>query len=204
MNNLLTAILSRSRTVLSTLAFLLIAGAMAYINIPKEAEPDLQLPIIQVSVRLDGVSPEDAERLLARPIEEKIKNVEFYQYGASETHASWENKFDWIIMIDVLHDLSDPQSCITEVKRILKNDGIASAIDPLLHSDHKQNVGSDNAAMLYTFGTFVCLPCSMSTEPAAGLGIGWGLDKRLEFIQSNGFHTTEGKDKSLLHFRKNK
>ncbi len=76
MNRLIAFAIDRTLTTLSLLVVLLFAGFLAYTNIPKEAEPDLQLPIIQVSVRLEGVSPADAERLLARPIEEKIKNLE--------------------------------------------------------------------------------------------------------------------------------
>ncbi len=93
MNSLLTGILSRTRIVLSTLVFLLVAGAMAYINIPKESEPEVKIPMIFVNAFLDGVSPQDAERLLVRPLEEQFNNLEgvkeltakAFQNGASVT-----------------------------------------------------------------------------------------------------------------------
>ena len=61
---------------MSTLIFMLVAGAIAYNRIPKEAEPDINIPNINVSTTLEGVSPVDAERLLVRPLEEEFKNLE--------------------------------------------------------------------------------------------------------------------------------
>ncbi len=76
MNKILEAIILRSRTVISALVFLLIGGMIAYIQIPKEAEPELAMPIVMVSTTHEGVSPVDAERLLVRPLEEQFKNLD--------------------------------------------------------------------------------------------------------------------------------
>ncbi|WPL17859.1 Multidrug transporter MdtC [Thiorhodovibrio winogradskyi] len=67
---------ARSRTVLLTLAFVLISGASAYQSIPKEAEPDVTVPIIYVSMTHEGIAPEDAERLLVRPMEKELQSIE--------------------------------------------------------------------------------------------------------------------------------
>ena len=65
-----------SRTVLAVLFFILIAGSIAYQDIPKESEPDIDIPIIYVTISHDGISPEDAERLLIRPMEQELKSIE--------------------------------------------------------------------------------------------------------------------------------
>ena len=64
-----------ARLTLSLMFFLTIAGALAYRGIPKEAEPDVQIPIIYVSMSYSGISPEDSERLLLRPMESALKNI---------------------------------------------------------------------------------------------------------------------------------
>ncbi|MDQ8205124.1 efflux RND transporter permease subunit [Pelagicoccus sp. SDUM812003] len=69
-------ILSRKRTVNLALIFILAAGLFAYIQIPKESDPDITIPTIYVSMYMEGVSPEDAERLLVRPMEQELANVE--------------------------------------------------------------------------------------------------------------------------------
>ena len=70
------AAMQRSRTVIATLLLLLVAGAAAFSAIPKEAEPDVNIPIIYVSMHHDGISPEDAERLLVRPMESELRTIE--------------------------------------------------------------------------------------------------------------------------------
>ncbi len=76
MNTIINAALDRSRTVLLTLALILISGIVAYINIPKESDPDIDIPIIYVSMPHEGISPEDAERLLVRPMEKELRSIE--------------------------------------------------------------------------------------------------------------------------------
>jgi multidrug efflux pump len=76
MHALIAAALDRSRTSLLLLAFLIIGGLAAYVAIPKEANPDVSIPIIYVSVTLEGISPEDAERLLVRPLEQELRSLE--------------------------------------------------------------------------------------------------------------------------------
>ena len=73
---MIDTILSRQRTVLLSLIFLLGAGAYAYLVIPKESDPDIQIPIIYVSMYMEGISPEDAERLLVRPMEQELSGIE--------------------------------------------------------------------------------------------------------------------------------
>ncbi len=76
MSALIDAALGRARMVLCTLILLLVAGVGAYIDIPKESDPDINIPIIYTEVTYEGISPEDAERLLVRPIEQEVQSIE--------------------------------------------------------------------------------------------------------------------------------
>jgi multidrug efflux pump len=67
--------INHARLTIATLVFLLVAGAVAYVTIPKEAEPDVRIPIIFVQLTQRGISPEDSERLLLRPVETQLKSV---------------------------------------------------------------------------------------------------------------------------------
>ncbi|GGX87365.1 acriflavin resistance protein [Litchfieldella qijiaojingensis] len=97
MRTLILAALDRSRTTLLLLIFFLIAGTAAYQVIPKEANPDVTIPTIYVSMTLEGVSPEDGERLLVRPMEQELRAIEGVSKmtsQASEGHASVILEFD--------------------------------------------------------------------------------------------------------------
>ncbi|HJP45249.1 MAG: efflux RND transporter permease subunit [Arenicellales bacterium] len=76
MLSLIDRSVGHSRTVLATLVFILIAGSLAYRDIPRESQPDINIPIIYVTVTHDGISPEDSERLIIRPLEQELRVIE--------------------------------------------------------------------------------------------------------------------------------
>ncbi len=90
MKNALGAILRRPRTVLTLMLFMIVGGVMSYITIPKESNPDIDVPVFYISVSQQGVSPEDSERLLVRPMETALSSLDGLkemQAIASEGHA---------------------------------------------------------------------------------------------------------------------
>ena len=94
---LINAAVDRGRTTIMVLLFLLLSGSIAFMTIPKESQPDVAIPIIYVSMSYDGISPEDAERLLVRPMEKELKSIEGIKEMravAGEGHASVTLEFD--------------------------------------------------------------------------------------------------------------
>ncbi len=69
------AAISRSRTIIIAYAVIVLAGIASYQSMPKENEPDISFPFINVVVTLEGVSPEDSERLLVRPLEQELRTL---------------------------------------------------------------------------------------------------------------------------------
>ena len=97
MRTLIYAAMDRSRTTLLLLLFLLLGGTAAFITIPKESTPDVTIPTIYVSVTLEGISPEDGERLLARPLEQELRSLEGIKEmrsNAAEGYAAVILEFD--------------------------------------------------------------------------------------------------------------
>lgn len=100
-NAIIEAAVDRSRTIVLLLAFIFIAGVMAYIDIPKESNPDITIPNINVTITHDGISPQDAERLLIRPAEKRltslvgVKEVKAYaNEGFATIRVEFEPGFD--------------------------------------------------------------------------------------------------------------
>ncbi|HEY5238932.1 MAG TPA: efflux RND transporter permease subunit [Rhizomicrobium sp.] len=65
-----------TRLVIAMMAVVIIAGVIAFISIPKEADPDIPIPVIAVTVTYAGISPEDSERLLVKPLETNLRSIE--------------------------------------------------------------------------------------------------------------------------------
>ncbi|MBX7146009.1 MAG: efflux RND transporter permease subunit [Alphaproteobacteria bacterium] len=76
MKNIINIAISNTRTVITALILLIIAGGITFNSLPKESDPDVHIPIIYVSMILSGISPEDSETLLLRPMEQKLRAVE--------------------------------------------------------------------------------------------------------------------------------
>ena len=64
------------RITIGIMLVCVIGGLLAISRLPIDAEPDVPVPFISVQVVLPGVSPEDAERLLVRPLETELKAIE--------------------------------------------------------------------------------------------------------------------------------
>ncbi|SNY96617.1 efflux RND transporter permease subunit [Halomonas sp. hl-4] len=110
MRQLINAALAHTRTTILLLVSLLLAGITAWQMIPKEANPDVTIPMIYVSLSLEGVSPEDGERLLIRPMEQELRGIEGlrkFTAQSSEGHGSITLEFD---------PGFDPDTALTDVR----------------------------------------------------------------------------------------
>ena len=52
-----------------------IAGFQAYKTIPREAAPDIQIPLLIVSIPFPGATPEDVESLITNKVEQELKTI---------------------------------------------------------------------------------------------------------------------------------
>ncbi len=123
MFTLIDAALSRTRTMLTLLLMILIAGAVTYVTIPKESSPDITIPVIYVSVSHQGISPSDAERLLVRPIEQELRSIEGVKEmtaTASEGHASVVLEFS--VGVDLNKAMADVRDAVDLAKPKLPAD----------------------------------------------------------------------------------
>ncbi|UAB69739.1 efflux RND transporter permease subunit [Vibrio sp. SCSIO 43132] len=123
MYSVIDAALSRSRTMITFLILILVAGALTYQAIPKESSPDITIPIIYVSVGHQGISPGDSERLLVRPIEQELRSIEGVKEmnsTASEGHASVMLEFN--VGVDLNKAMSDVREAVDLAKPKLPAD----------------------------------------------------------------------------------
>jgi len=130
MTGLIEAALSHSRTVLSMLAMILIAGTIALIDIPKEAEPDVPVPTIYVSMVYRGISPADGERLLVRPMEREMRSVE----GVKEIKGqSYPNGANVTLEFEAGFDVDKALQDVREAVDVAKAELPAGAEEPTVH-----------------------------------------------------------------------
>ncbi len=67
---------SRARMVIAFILLSLTAGIASYVGLPKEGEPDIEIPMLSISVPFPGISAADAENLLVRPMETELADID--------------------------------------------------------------------------------------------------------------------------------
>ena len=90
----------RARMVLAFIALSIGAGTFAYIGLPKEGEPDIEVPAVVISLPFPGISAADAETLLVQPMETELADLdglETMSATAAEGYANvvLEFEFGW-------------------------------------------------------------------------------------------------------------
>ena len=67
--------LNNSRTVVMTLLLVIVGGIFAFIRLPKLEDPLITIREALVAAKYPGMPVEQVERLITRPIEEKIRSM---------------------------------------------------------------------------------------------------------------------------------
>ena len=75
MKSIINGAFSRPGAIIFMLLIIVFMGVSATISIPKEANPDVEIPVAYASVRYSGISPSDAEKLLVKPLEKQLQSV---------------------------------------------------------------------------------------------------------------------------------
>ena len=91
MNAVIEAMLRYNRTVLTLLIALFGAGVYSWFILPKEAFPNVTFPSIYVSVYQNGISPEDAEDRLIKPLEGELAGVDGLKTMTSTASQGYAN-----------------------------------------------------------------------------------------------------------------
>ena len=123
-------VLRMPRVVLTIMVIMLGAGTAAYLSLPKESFPAIDVPYLYVSINQTGVSPKDAENLLAKPAEEELANLpNLVNISSTSTtgHASVFLEFD--INADKDQALQDTRARMDAIRAKLPED----AKDPSVH-----------------------------------------------------------------------
>ncbi len=121
--DLIESAMSRSRTVVLSLVVVLVGGFVAYNTIPKEAEPDIEIPIIYVSISHDGISPEDSERLLVRPMEQEMRSIEGIKEMTANAYEGGANvQLEFDAGVDTDKALQDVREKVDMAKTKLPGD----------------------------------------------------------------------------------
>ena len=129
MLKILETCITRSRTTLLILFMILMTGIIARLAIPIEYQPNVDVPFFGVMVPHEGISPEDAERLLVMPLELEIRQIE----GVEEvTGYASEGMGQVMIEFDGESDIEDAEQDIRNAVDRAKIEFPSTAEEPFI------------------------------------------------------------------------
>ena len=118
MKSIIEGCFKRPGAVILALVLIFFSGINAFLSIPKEASPDVEIPVAYVSVAYEGISPSDAEKLLTKPLEKQLKTVAGLKKmtsAATEGYTSITVEFDAGEDIDLV--LEDVRQAVDDAKK---------------------------------------------------------------------------------------
>ena len=129
MKSVIDAAIGRSRTTLLLMLMVIIAGLAARSAIPIANEPHVEVPFFIITTIHEGISPEDAERLLVMPMEIELRKVE----GVKELTAyASEGVANLMVEFDADQDLNEALVDVREAVDRAKPELPSTAEEPVV------------------------------------------------------------------------
>ncbi len=120
---LIDAALGRTRTVLMLFALVMISGTMTLLTTPKESSPDVAVPFVYVSVAHDGISPNDADSLLYKPLERELRGIDgLKEMVSTATTGHLSITLEFYTDVDVDQALLDVRQKVDDARADLPDD----------------------------------------------------------------------------------
>ncbi|MEL7164155.1 MAG: efflux RND transporter permease subunit [Pseudomonadota bacterium] len=91
---------SRARMVMAFIFLSIAVGTITYISLPKEGEPDIEIPTLIISLPYPGISAADSEELLIKPMETELSDLDGLDKMTSTAAEGYANvvlefEFGW-------------------------------------------------------------------------------------------------------------
>lgn len=117
MNSLIDASLHRSRTVLMLFCLIMLVGMVTLMTIPKESNPDITVPFVYVSVVHDGISPDDADALIYKPLEKELRSLDgLKEMVSTATTGHLSITLEFYTDVDIEQALLDVRQKVDDAK----------------------------------------------------------------------------------------
>ena len=110
-------VISHARATIAIMLLIVVTGAGSRLSMPVELSPNVVLPVVMTMVRYDGISPEDGNRLLVRPIEKELKTIdgiEEIQATASEGYVVVTTEFE--VSDNIKQAVADVREAVNRAK----------------------------------------------------------------------------------------
>ena len=133
------------------------------------------------------IDQEALDRGTAQAKKRGLTNLTFVNQDGCNIPDAWENRFDFVTVYDVVHDVPQPKQLLKGIYRSLKPGGAFLMVEIKMNTALEKNGDQPMAPTLFGFSLFHCMPVSYYFENGEGLGTCWGVQKQREYLEEAGF-----------------
>lgn len=122
------------------------------------------------SVQVDGFDLDEAAVERARRLAADAgldDRVHFETRDAAD--VATDDRYDLAVVVEAIHDMSNPVEVLTSIRRMLKEDGSLVVADERVN-DAFTAPADDRERLFYGYSVFSCLPSGLLDQPSAGTG----------------------------------
>ncbi|MDO8485285.1 MAG: methyltransferase domain-containing protein [Candidatus Limnocylindrales bacterium] len=149
------------------------------------------------NVRVDGFDLDESSIELARQNARDAglrDRVTFQTRDVAEAEAG---QYDLAVIIEAVHDMTQPVGVLSSVRRMLRPDGVALIADEKTEDAFTAPAG-ESERLYYGFSIFTCLPAAMTERPTAAIGTLMRADMMRRLGSEAGFQNVERLDEPQL------
>jgi 2-polyprenyl-3-methyl-5-hydroxy-6-metoxy-1,4-benzoquinol methylase len=148
-------------------------------------------------VRVDGFDLDERSIELARQNAHAAGLSDRVTFQVRDVAEAEAGQYDLAVIIEAVHDMTQPVGVLSSVRRMLRPDGVALIADEKTE-DAFTAPGGASERLYYGFSIFTCLPAAMTERPTAAIGTVMRADVMRRLGSEAGFQSVERLDQPEL------
>ena len=148
-------------------------------------------------VRVDGFDLDESSIELARQNAREAGLSDRLTFQTRDVAQAEAGAYDIAVIIEAIHDMTQPVAVLSSVRRMLRHDGVALIADEKTE-DAFTAPASESERFYYGFSLFTCLPAAMVERPTAAIGTVIRADTMRRLGSEAGFQSVDRLDEPAL------
>lgn len=157
----------------------------------------ISMALAYPGIRVDGFDLDASSIDLARANAANAGVGDRVSFETREIAEAEAGAYDVAIVIEAIHDMTQPIAVLAGIRRLLRPDGVALIADEKTE-DAFTAPGSASERFFYAFSLFTCLPAVMTERPTAATGTVMRASTMQEFGLAAGFRRVDRLDEPSL------
>ncbi|GAB1264548.1 efflux RND transporter permease subunit [Aurantivibrio infirmus] len=141
---------SRSRSTFCILILIIVAGVASRLAMTTEANPEVSVPVVVVSVFHDGISPQDGARMIVKPLEKELQTLDDVdQIAATASESMVSIAVEFLPSANLDYVLEDVRAAVNRAKAELPQESEEPVINEISAQDFPSltvTIGGDSVS----------------------------------------------------------